>query len=162
VFASTHPRALSACNLFFRNFARQSASSLFDGDEGIANIRFGARCLAARLDPGIRGLDLLVVGEFVARSVHGHVAAFQHLGACDQRQRAADIPLDREDRGAPILWISPIFSKVTSVIPWAKPSDGSAPVSHRQRSSGFFTANMLFDSTEPAGAAYSNLGAAGS
>src|SRR5882724_8135399 len=59
-----------------------------------------ATTAAVTLDPEISRLHLLVVGEFRAGAVHDHMAAFQHIGALHQRQRAADVLLDQQDRGA--------------------------------------------------------------
>src|SRR6266851_10514042 len=52
------------------------------------------------LNPEIRRLHLLVISQFRAGAVHDHVAAFQHIGALHQRQRAADVLLDQQNGGA--------------------------------------------------------------
>src|SRR6516165_8473907 len=68
-----------------------------------ARVKPGHDDLRRWLSPQIRRLDLLVVGELVAVAVHDDVAAFQHIGALYQRQSAADVLLDEQDRGAHLV-----------------------------------------------------------
>src|SRR5216683_7655768 len=55
------------------------------------------------LNPQIRRLHLLVVSKLRATAVHDHVAAFQHIGALHQRQRAADVLLHQQNGRAHLV-----------------------------------------------------------